>query len=201
MDELLETEMINRAKEIVEEESQAIKALTEQFDNNLLDVVDLMLNCQGHVLTLGAGTSRTVAQRFAHLLSCSGIPALALNGADALHGGSGAITDRDVLFVISKGGYSTEINQIASVAQRLGAKTIAQTEDPDSPLAQMCDVIYHIRAIGDVDPYGMIATGSSLVNSAACDVLCVLLLERGGYSKDSFGITHPQGAVGKKLAQ
>lgn len=51
----------------------------------------------------------------------------------------------------------------------------------------------------------MIATGSSLVNGAAGDALCVLLLELRGYSRvprgtQHFGMTHPGGAVGKKLA-
>jgi hypothetical protein len=45
----------------------------------------------------------------------------------------------------------------------------------------------------------MIATGSSLANAAACDVLCHLLLQRRDYSKESFGETHPEGAVGVKL--
>jgi len=201
MEEVQETKLIDRAREIVEVEARAVGALASQFDAGLADVVNLMADCQGHILTLGAGTSRAVAQRFAHLLSCCGIPALALNGADALHGGSGAITARDVLFVISKGGYSGEINEIATIARRRGAQIIAQTENPDSPLARMSDAVFHIQAIGDVDPYGMIATGSSLVNSAAGDVLCVLLLERGGYSKEDFGTTHPGGAVGRKLAR
>jgi D-arabinose 5-phosphate isomerase GutQ len=52
-----------------------------------------------------------------------------------------------------------------------------------------------------VDPYGMIATGSSLVHGAACDVLCVLLLDMRGYSKEQFSVTHPEGAVGKKIAE
>jgi arabinose-5-phosphate isomerase len=45
----------------------------------------------------------------------------------------------------------------------------------------------------------MIATGSSLVNAAACDVLCVLLLQLRGYTKKQFAQTHPGGAVGKKI--
>jgi arabinose-5-phosphate isomerase len=45
----------------------------------------------------------------------------------------------------------------------------------------------------------MIATGSSLVNAAACDALCILLLELRGYTKEQFGQTHPGGAVGEKL--
>ena len=78
---------------------------------------------------------------------------------------------------------------------------VAQTENPESPLAQLCDVVFVIRTEGDVDPYGMIATGSSLVNGAAGDALCVLLLEMRGYTKESFGHTHPGGAVGKRLEE
>jgi arabinose-5-phosphate isomerase len=140
-----------------------------------------------------------MAQRFAHLLSCSGTPALCVNAADCLHGGSGAITANDVVYIISKGGKSAEINQFVEIARQRGAQIVAQTESSDSPLGRMSDAVFNVKAIGDVDPYGMIATGSSLVNGAAGDVLCVLLLEARGYSRDEFGKTHPGGAVGQKL--
>jgi arabinose-5-phosphate isomerase len=65
----------------------------------------------------------------------------------------------------------------------------------------MSDAVYHVIAPGDVDPYGMIATGSSLVNAAAGDVLCNLMLELRGYTKKQFGNTHPEGAVGVKLEE
>jgi D-arabinose 5-phosphate isomerase GutQ len=196
-----QVDMLTRAKAIVEREAQAVGALADQLDTDLEILVDLMLNCRGHVLATGAGTSRAVAERFAHLLSCCGTPGLFVSAADSLHGGAGAITANDVVFIISKGGHSAEINQFAELAKVQGAKVIAQTENPESPLAQISDAVYQVKAIGDVDPYGMIATGSSLVNAAACDVLCVLLLERRGYSKEEFGVTHPGGAVGKKLVK
>lgn len=78
---------------------------------------------------------------------------------------------------------------------------IALSEKTDSPLAETVDLVLQVIAPGDVDPYGMIATGSSLANSAICDALCVLLLEKKGYTKEKFGETHPGGAVGKKLKQ
>ena len=195
------TSLVARAREIVEREAQAVKALADQFDENLAGILDLMLNCQGHVLVTGAGTSHAMAQRFAHLLSCSGTPALCISAADSLHGGAGAVTANDVVFIISKGGRSAEINQFVEVARQRGAKVIAQTENRDSPLAQMSDAVFDVRIVGDVDPYGMIATGSSLANGAAGDVLCVLLLEFREYSREEFGETHPGGAVGKKLAE
>lgn len=193
--------MADRAQQVIECEAQAVAALAGQMNAGIAPVVDLLFGCEGHVLVAGAGTSHAIAQRFAHLLACSGTPALCINAADALHGGAGAVRAGDVVFIISKGGHSAEINQFATIARQRGARIVAQTENPDSPLGRMADAVYHVTAVGDVDPYGMIATGSSLVNGAAGDALCVLLLELRGYSRDAFGETHPGGAVGFELAQ
>jgi arabinose-5-phosphate isomerase len=201
MTEVSRADTISRAQEIVRREAEAIGALAGQFDECLADVVSLLLNCEGHVLVTGAGTSRAMAKRLAHLLSCSGTPALFISASDGLHGGSGAVTADDVVYLISKGGHSVEINDFAKIARSRGAKLIAQTENPDSPLGQMCDAVYEVRTEAEVDPYGMVATGSSLVNGAAGDVLCVLLLELRGHTKEAFGRTHPGGAVGKKLEE
>jgi arabinose-5-phosphate isomerase len=191
--------LVERAREVVRQEAQAVAALVAQFDAGLAEVVDLLLSCEGHVLVTGAGTSHAVAQRFAHLLSCAGTPALCVSAADALHGGAGAVTADDVVYAISKGGHSAEVNRFAEIARARGAKIVAQTEDPDAPLAALSDAVLLVRIEGAVDPYGMVATGSSLVNAAAGDALCVLLLELRGYTQEAFGQTHPGGAVGKRL--
>lgn len=194
-------EIINRAKEIIKRETAAVQAVQKQFDENLIKVAEILLNAEGHVLITGTGTSRFVAQRFSHLLCCCGVPSLFINAADSLHGGAGAVTDKDIVFIISKGGQSSEINLFAEIAKSRGATLIALSEKNDSPLASIVDVVLKIVTVGEVDPFGMIATGSSLVNCAVCDVICVLLLEQTGYSKDQFGATHPAGAVGRKTMQ
>jgi arabinose-5-phosphate isomerase len=201
MAQISKKELIEHARSVVERESRAVKALADQFGDGLEKVVDLLFNCTGHVLVTGAGTSHAVAQRFAHLLSCCGTPALSVSAADCLHGGSGAVRSGDVLFIISKGGQSREINSFAGIARERGAKIVAQTETPRSPLGRMSDAVFEVRAGEGVDPYGMIATGSSLVNAAAGDALCALLLQLRGYTREDFGRTHPEGAVGKKLEE
>lgn len=190
----------NLALATIEREAQAVAGLKDQCGETLVPVARTIFECQGHVLVAGAGTSRAIAQRFAHLLACCGTPGLFISAADAIHGGSGAVTDRDVVYIISKGGQSAEINEFAQICKGNGAKIIAHTEKPDSPLGRMSDAVYHIVAPEGVDPYGMIATGSSLTNGAACDALCCVLLEMRGYTKEQFGRTHPGGAVGKKIA-
>jgi len=141
-----------------------------------------------------------VGARLAHLLSCCGTPALFIHPGDAQHGLSGAVTDRDVLILISKGGETTEVNTLASIAKQRGARLIALTEQPDSSLGRMSDLVLCVRPPAGVDPYGMIATGSSLVNAAFGDALCVVLLHMRGYTREQFGQTHPGGAVGRQRA-
>lgn len=199
MAKLTPQEMLTRARAVVDCEAQAVAGLKTQFTAQLAAVVEMLLSCPGHVLIAGAGTSRAIAQRFAHLLACCGTPALFISAADAIHGGAGSVTARDVVYIISKGGQSAEINRFAQIAKDRGAKIIAHTEKPDSPLGRLSDAVFHVVAPEGVDPFGMIATGSSLTNAAACDVLCILLLELRGYTKGQFGQTHPGGAVGVNL--
>ena len=192
-------EIIATAKKVIEDESAAVLTLVEQINSNFVDAVRLMLDCQGHILVAGAGTSHSVARRLAHLLSCCGTPALLIDVGDSQHGLSGAVTKRDVLIALSKGGQTKEVITLAKVAKARGAKLIALTEKPDSQLSNISDVVLKVVAPPDVDPYGMVATGSSLVNAAIGDALCVVLLNMKGYSVEEFGETHPGGAVGKKL--
>lgn len=102
-----EATLVARAQEVVSREAAAVAALSAQMaEAGLAEVLSLLLACEGHVLVTGAGTSHAMAQRLAHLLSCSGTPALCISAADALHGGSGAIRPADIVYAISKGGRS-----------------------------------------------------------------------------------------------
>ncbi len=192
-------QMLARAREVVATEAGAVAALEGQLNADFVNVARMMLECKGHILTAGAGTSCAMAQRFAHLLACCGTPALFISAANSIHGGAGAISDKDIVYIISKGGQSAEINTFAQIAKDRGARVIAHTEKPDSPLGKLSDAVVRVTAPQSADPYGMIATGSSLMNGAACDVLCVLLLELRGYTKEQFGHTHPGGAVGVRI--
>lgn len=185
--------------EVIERESAAVASVAAQLDDSFVKAVRTLLECQGKVLVSGSGTSHAVALRFAHLLSCVGTPALFLHPGDSQHGASGAVAAGDVWIGLSKGGETTEVIFLAGIARKRGATVVAITEKPESSLGRLADVILHVTAPEGVDPFGMVATGSSLFNSALCDAICVALLELRGYSVDEFGETHPGGAVGQAI--
>lgn len=192
-------EILDLARAVLNTESASVASLVNQLDETFVTVAYTLLNCQGHVLVAGSGTSNPVGARLAHLLSCCGTPALFIHPGDSQHGLSGAVTDRDVLILISKGGETTEVNCLAEIARKRGATLIAFTENPASTLAKLCHHVLRIQAIPEADPFGMIATGSSLTVCAMADALCVSMLRLRGYTREAFGQTHPGGAVGIRL--
>lgn len=194
-----DNEIISIAKETLKLEAKGVIKLVDQLDDNFVQAVRLMLDCQGHVLVSGSGTSHAVARRLAHLLSVCGTPSLLLDAGDSRHGLSGAITANDVVIALSKGGATSEVVFLSSIAKTRGAKVIAITENPDSELGKLADVVLKVTAPPEGDPFGMIATGSSLMVCALGDALCVALLKLRGYTVEQLGETHPGGAVGKKL--
>jgi arabinose-5-phosphate isomerase len=180
-------------------EAAVLTTLAQSLDESAAPAVDILLSTQGHVFVGGAGTSNAVAMRFAHLLCCCGVPAVFLHPSDALHGSSGAITARDTVVLISKGGRTVDVNRFARICRTRGARVIAFTENPDSELGQLADAIVRVLIPADSDPFGMVATSSSLANAAMADAICETLLVESGYSRDSFARTHPGGAVGDRI--
>jgi arabinose-5-phosphate isomerase len=194
-------EILNIASEVIQQESKGVLGLIPQLDQSFVQAAQLLLDCPGHVLVAGSGTSHPIAARLAHLLSCCGTPSLFIHPGDSQHGLAGAVTGHDVVIAISKGGETTEVNFLARIAKSRRAQLIALTEKPESTLGKMADVVLKVQSPAEIDPYGMIATGSSLVNAAYGDALCVVLLKLRSYSVEKFGETHPGGAVGRKLKE
>jgi D-arabinose 5-phosphate isomerase GutQ len=194
---LPEEQILQDAREMIRREGAATAGVAEQLDASFVAAVSLLLGCHGKVLVAGSGTSGAVARRLAHLLSVCGTPSLFLHPMDALHGSLGALSDTDVVVVISKGGGSTEVNDFARRAQERGARVLSLTARKDSALGRLADVSVQIVAADDADPGGFIAMGSTLAVSVWGDALAVTLMRLRGYSWADVLFTHPAGAVGQ----
>jgi len=192
-------EVYSRVRDAIRREAAAIIAMADELDPAVVEVADILVRCRGRVLVVGVGTSRAVAQRAAHLLCCTGRSSFFLHPTDGLHGGAGAIEPNDIVIAISKGGGSAEVNTLLRVARDRGATVVTISSNRSSEMTALAQHHIWLNSPDDIDPFGMIATGSSLVASAAADALCLAVLELGKYSFDAFAGTHPGGAVGSQI--
>lgn len=190
--------VIAAAQRLIRDEGRAIDAVAGQVDDSFVVVVEKVLGCQGMVFVTGGGTSGAVARRMAHLLSVCGTPAMFLPPMDALHGTMGAVRSGDLMIAISKGGESSEINELALRVSAVGAEVIALTADTASTLARHADTVVRIESPGDIDPGGLIAMGSTLTVAAWGDALSLVLMRVRGHGWQDVMHIHPAGAVGQR---
>lgn len=189
---------IEIARRRLHHEAVAIARVADTIDDDFVDVAKTLLTCNGKVFVSGSGTSGTIARRMAHLLSVCGTPAVFLAPMDALHGSSAAIRGEDVVLLISNGGSSSEVLELAHIARRLGAKIVVLTGQAKSPLAQEADHLALVNVTSEAEIGGVIATGVTLAQAAWGDALAEVLMRARGYTWAEFMKSHPAGAVGMR---
>ena len=121
--------------------------------------------------------------------------------ADALHGPSAAVAPGDLLIAFSRAGKSAEINQFAAVAKARGARLIALTWEPDSPLGQLSDIVLDVNSGAAAEGGGVLAFGSTLAAGSVADALAYCAKTLRGFDLHTLVQTHPSGAAVELVEQ
>lgn len=188
--------IIAAAREQIKHEAAAVMDIADQIDAQFVAVASLIFGSTGKVIFTGSGTSGFIAQRAAHLFSVTGTPAFALNPGTALHGSMGAVESHDIVIALSKGGESTEINDLCTRVQAIGTKVIAITSKPESTFGKLADITITLRNDPAADPGNLLAMGSTLAHSAWIDAMAMVLMRANSVSWERIHFMHPGGAVG-----
>lgn len=187
------------ARDVLDIEANAVRALAEQLDGEFVAAVGLLLNCRGRVVVSGIGKSGHIARKIAATLASTGTPAFFVHPAEASHGDLGMVTKDDVFVAISNSGESEELVAILPLIKRLGAKLIAMTGHPASSLAMLSDVHLNAGVAKEACPLNLAPTASTTAALALGDALAVAVLDARGFGSDDFARSHPGGALGRRL--
>ena len=182
-------------------EADAIGALQARLgeDDSFVRAVALMFGCGGRVVVSGMGKSGHVGRKIAATLASTGTPAFFMHPGEAAHGDLGMVTPNDILVAISNSGESSELLDILPAVKRMGTPVIALTGKPASRLAQLAEVHLNIRVDKEACPLNLAPTTSTTVTLAMGDALAVALLDARGFREQDFALSHPGGALGRRL--
>ena len=191
--------IIEKAKQTIAAESEAIFNLTHRVDADFADAVNLIYNSKGRVIITGIGKSAIIANKIVATLNSTGTPAVFMHAADAIHGDLGLILEDDVVICISKSGNTPEIKVLIPLIKSAKNKIIAITGNKSSFLGEQADFILDAYVEKEVCPNNLAPTTSTTAQLVIGDALAVCLLELRGFSSRDFAKYHPGGALGKKL--
>ena len=87
---------LERAREILRTEGEAVRYAAQRLDENFDQLVDRILHLQGKVVLTGVGKSGLIAQKIAATLASTGTPALFLHSVEAVMGDLGILSPDDL---------------------------------------------------------------------------------------------------------
>jgi len=190
---------IQKAKEVIRMEAEAVAALESKINSSFQQAVDMLFKCKGRVIITGMGKSGIIARKIVATMNSTGTPAIFLHPSDAVHGDLGMVRKDDVVICISKSGDTQEIRQLIPMFKRIGVPIISMVGKLNSPLAQMSDVTLDISVKEEACPHNLAPTTSTTATLAMGDALAVTLLEKKNFTADDFAMFHPGGNLGKRL--
>jgi len=180
-------------------EIAALQALDARLDDSFSRAVALLLACQGRVVVCGIGKSGHIARKIAATLASTGTPAFFMHGAEAIHGDLGMLTAQDVVVAISYSGAAVELLTVLRVVRRLGTHLIAITGHAESALARAADLHLDVHVAQEACTLNLAPTASTTATLALGDALAVACLQARGFGPEDFALSHPGGALGRRL--
>ncbi len=184
---------------VIDTELKAIETLRQRIDDSFDRACELLLGCEGRIVVTGMGKSGHIGGKIAATLASTGSPAFFVHPGEASHGDLGMITAKDVVLALSNSGNTAEILTIVPIIKRLGAPLVSMTGNPGSALASEADVNLDVGVEQEACPHGLAPTASTTVALVMGDALAIALLQARGFSADDFAMSHPGGALGRRL--
>lgn len=199
MEKLDAQELISIGQRVLTAEAEAITGLQSRLDDDFVKACELMYHCTGRVVVTGMGKSGHVGGKIAATLASTGTPAFFVHPGEANHGDLGMIVDRDVVLALSNSGETGEVLTILPVIKRMAVPMIAMTGRPESTLARAADVHLNVSVEREACPLDLAPTSSTTASLAMGDALAIALLESRKFTEEDFALSHPGGALGRRL--
>lgn len=188
-----------RAQEIFQEEISEFQKLALTINDHFDKAVEMIHACKGQLVVMGIGKTGIIGHKMAASFASTGTEAIFVNAAEAVHGDLGMINSKDVVMLVSNSGTTNEILNVIAPLRNIGCQLIAMTGNPDSKLAQQCDLILSVHVDKEACPLGLAPTTSTTATLLMGDALLVCLMEKRHFKAENFALYHPGGALGRKL--
>ncbi|ELE8692332.1 SIS domain-containing protein [Escherichia coli] len=221
--------LITSVRQTLAEQGAALQNLSKQLDSGQYQrVLNLIMNCKGHVILSGMGKSGHVGRKMSATLASTGTPSFFIHPAEAFHGDLGMITPYDLLILISASGETDEILKLVPSLKNFGNRIIAITNNGNSTLAKNADAVLELHMANETCPNNLAPTTSTTLaknadavlelhmanetcpnnlapttsttlTMAIGDALAIAMIHQRKFMPNDFARYHPGGSLGRRL--
>ena len=184
---------ISAGVRVLKEEAQALLDLIPAIDDSFVAACKIMMETKGKVILTGVGKSGHVATKIASTLASTGTQSFFVQAGVGMSG------KEDCVIAISNSGEGNELKILIQILKRRQIPLISITGNLESSLAKASNVALNAHVDHEACPLNLAPTSSSTAELAIGDALAVALIEARGFTERDFAMSHPGGALGRRL--
>ena len=197
MDQTAVSDVVHRTLTV---QKNSIAALQDsQTVDEITRVANVIDEEDGRIILTGIGKSGDVAKKISSTFNSIGISSHTLHPVEALHGDLGALSDNDVVVLISNSGNTDEMVELLQFLDSFDSTTVAITSDPSSKLGQQTDYHINTRVEEEGAIVDLVPMASATVTMVIGDCIANALMANRNFGKQEYSHFHPGGTIGKRL--
>lgn len=197
MDQTAVSDVVHRTLTV---QKNSIAALQDsQTVDEITRVANVIDEEDGRIILTGIGKSGDVAKKISSTFNSIGISSHTLHPVEALHGDLGALSDNDVVVLISNSGNTDEMVELLQFLDSFDSTTVAITSDPSSKLGQQTDYHINTRVEEEGAIVDLVPMASATVTMVIGDCIANALMASRNFGKQEYSHFHPGGTIGKRL--
>lgn len=186
-------------KRVLADERAGLAQLDQYINDDFRRACEKIFYCSGKVVVMGMGKSGHIGRKMAATFASTGTPSFFVHPGEASHGDLGMVSSQDVVIALSNSGESDEILALIPVLKRQHIPLICMTGNPESTMGKAADIHICVHVPVEACPLGLAPTTSTTAALVMGDALAVALLQARGFTAEDFALSHPGGALGRKL--
>lgn len=191
--------MIEYYKGVLDTIKDSIESIPEDTYEQIIDECVNTLKNGGKIIASGLGKNVPICEKFVGTLNSLGIDARFLHTNTAVHGDLGMVSSKDIVFLLTKGGNTSETVMLGEYLNQRGTNTWLISFYGDGKASKVVEKKLIMHLIDEGDEWDIVPNNSTTVYLIILQGIALEVGKRLGVTLDDFRVNHPGGGIGARL--
>ena len=171
----------------------------DTYEQIITECVDTISD-GGKIIASGLGKNVPICEKFVGTLNSLGIDARFLHTNTAVHGDLGMVSKKDIVFLLTKGGKTSETVVLGEHLRKRGTNTWLMSFYGDGKTSKVVDKKLIMHLMNEGDQWDIVPNNSTTVYLIVLQGIALEVGKRLGVTLDDFRVNHPGGGIGARLS-
>lgn len=191
--------MIDYYKNVLSTIEDSLESIPRDLYEQIITECVETIKKGGKIIASGLGKNVPICEKFVGTLNSLGIDARFLHTNTAVHGDLGMVGKKDMVFLLSKGGNTSETVDLGMHLNERGTNTWLISFYGDGKASKVVEKKFIMHLISEGDEWNIVPNNSTTVYLILLQGIAIEVGKRLGVTLDDFRVNHPGGGIGEKL--